>query len=562
MTDRSSDAVEPTSVDAGAAPSEDGEETPTMPVLPEDQVRHSHATPNLEAQPEAEEEGEDFFDGLGDRLSVATDRFRRAFRRPDPDEVQVPHVDGYRAAEDDGYDDVDDHIDDGPEDGSEDDDLERFDQDAGPDADYVRDRGQHPSTDHRGFWADDVVEEATRADTDPTYRESIVPGLNDPEATQAIPVISATTTRNSRISLPRPPSAEEHQAEESRAADDGTSDRSGRTASEERRRAVILEKAAAIEAVAEQERREAQDRADSGVDDDGAYTYVPPYNLPSRDPEPRPRTTDLVRQAVVSLGFVGAVTSVLMMWDAGMFVGGAFDTIVDGWYSGQQALLTPSHWFYWFWPVVVVTLIGHTVHQWSTSQISTPRQRRTGWLVALSSLMMLVWVLAVRADNLTVAALSALAAALALIDSIRQFTLRTARNSGERRLTDGPVGLFTGFAMVHAMGSLSAWLTAHNIHIPVVSDTLWALAGLAVCIWLGSLYSMTERGRITIALGLGWGMFWLVFPRLLSDLQSVTVAIVAAMGAFIIILATQSRRHRINYAERRAAMGRPVDDII
>ena len=57
-------------------------------------------------------------------------------------------------------------------------------------------------------------------------------------------------------------------------------------------------------------------------------------------------------------------------------------------------------------------------------------------------------------------------------------------------------------------------------------------------------------------------MFWLVFPRLLSDLQSVTVAIVAAMGAFIIILATQSRRHRINYAERRAAMGRPVDDII
>ena len=79
---------------------------------------------------------------------------------------------------------------------------------------------------------------------------------------------------------------------------------------------------------------------------------------------------------------------------------------------------------------------------------------------------------------------------------------------------------------------------------------------------MGAFYAMTERGRITIALGLGWGMFWLIFPRLLSDLTSVGVAIGAAMGAFIVILATESRRHRINHAERRAAMARPVEDII
>lgn len=555
MTDRSSEAADLTA-DSPAEPPQDEspqdeplQDEPRMTVVPDEQVRRSHATPSLEPQSQDDAADEDFFDGLGERLSAASTRLRQAFRRPDPDEVQVPHVEGYRGAEDDsdeqyGPDSVNGG--DGLYSPVEDEDYPS--QDAAWDTDA--------STGPRGFWADDVVEEATRADTDPTRRESIIPGLNDPEATQSIPVISATTTRNSRISLPKPPSSQPDEA----VAEETES--SGRSASEERRRAVILEKAAAIEAVAEQERREAQERADSGVDDDGAYTYIPPYNLPSRDPEPRPRATDMVRQAVVTLGVVAAAASVLVMWDSAMFIGDGFTDLVDGWYSGQQALLTPSHWFYWFWPLVVVTLLGHAVHQWSTSQISTPRQRRTGWLVALASILMLVWVLAIRADNLTLAALAALAAALALIDCIRQFMLRTARNSAERRLTDGPVGLFTGFAMVHAMGSLSAWLTAHNIHIPGVPDTVWALAGLAVCIWLGALYSMTERGRITIALGLGWGMFWLVFPRLLSDLQSVTVAIVAAMGAFIIILATQSRRHRINYAERRAAMGRPVDDII
>lgn len=45
-------------------------------------------------------------------------------------------------------------------------------------------------------------------------------------------------------------------------------------------------------------------------------------------------------------------------------------------------------------------------------------------------------------------------------------------------------------------------------------------------------------------------------------MTSVWIAIGAAMGAFIVILCTQSRRYRINHAERRAAMGRPLEDII
>ncbi|MDS2173615.1 hypothetical protein Q7C18_12965 [Nesterenkonia sp. CL21] len=389
--------------------------------------------------------------------------------------------------------------------------------------------------------------------------------LPDEDATMVtLPPIDAQTgdPRTSRIPLPRPPKhdgrplpweAREQEAEETRLQD----------ASAARRRAVIMEKAAAIEAATDHEDDDADEYAD---DEEDLYTYIPPYNLPSRDPDPRPGAVDLARQIFVSVSAVAALASALWMLGAfggpAIIGGNGLETLVDGWYSGDAALLTPDAGHYWLWPVIALGLLGHAVHQWTTTQISTPRQRRSGWLVGIASVMMLVWTAAVHAGMLAVAVLAALAAALALVDAVRQFTLHTARNTIERRFTDSTVGLFTGWALVGAMSSVSAALTAMGVRIPGFPAILWAMIGLVVCIWIAAFYAMTERGRMTIALGLGWGMFWLVFPRLLSETPSVWVAIGAAMGAFVVILATESRRHRINHAERRAAMGRPVDDII
>ena len=306
---------------------------------------------------------------------------------------------------------------------------------------------------------------------------------------------------------------------------------------------------------------------DYADEEDDLYTYIPPYNLPSRDPDPEPTGMDLLRQIYVSIGALAAVASAL--WVGGLFSGsvvtpfaGGLGSHMEGLFSGERALLSPDANFYWLWPLIALGLILHAVFQWTTTQISTPRQRRSGWLVGTASLLMLGWTAAVQTGQLSLATLAALAVSLALVDAIRQFTFYTARTSTERRFTDGVVGLFTGWALVAAMSSISIWLTAMQWHVPGFPAVLWALIGLVICIWFAAYYSMTERGRITIALGMGWGMLWLVFPRLLSDVVSVWVAIGAAMGAFVVILATQSRRHRINHAERRAAMGRPVDDII
>lgn len=391
----------------------------------------------------------------------------------------------------------------------------------------------------------------------------------DPDATAAIPAYAQDFEPESdaESTTVLPAYREDYASPVGASAPPGTAVpvRVRKALDEHRRRDVILQKAAAIEAATAQNYQ--PPRYEFADEEEDLYTYIPPYNLPSRDPDPEPTAVDLYRRIFVSAGAAAAVAS--LMWMFGWFgttpavlSGNGLREHAEGWFSGELALLSPDHNMYWLWPILVIGLSTHAVFQWQSSQRSTPRQRRSGWLVGTASGLMLVITAAMHFGLFTLGALAAIAVALTLLDAIRQFNLHTARNTTERRLTDGIIGLFFGFALVQAMSFFSIWLTAHGWSIPGIPALLWALIGLFICVWTAAFYSMTERGRITIALGLGWGMFWLIFPRLLTEVTSVWVAIGAAMGAFIVILCTQSRRHRINHAERRAAMGRPLEDII
>ncbi|WP_120004076.1 hypothetical protein [Nesterenkonia muleiensis] len=352
---------------------------------------------------------------------------------------------------------------------------------------------------------------------------------------------------------------------------------------DQRRRTVIAQKAAAIEKATTEPAPlpyggsgyigahyppQSPEFAD---DEEDLYTYIPPYNLPSRDADPEPTRWDLARRVFVSLGALASVLSTI--WMLGWFgsreenpaipsQNGLQEVHAEGWFSGEHALLSPDHNWYWIWPLITLTLVAHAIYQWTGSQHSTPRQQRSGWLVGTASCLMLVMTTALHAGIFTLALLSAAVIAGVLTQAIRQFNLYTARSDTERQLTDDVVGLFYGFALIQTMSALSVWLTHRGWEVPGVSATFWAMVGLLLCIWTAAFYSMTERGRITIALGLAWGLFWLVFPRILGEVTSVWIALAAAMGAFIVILCTQSRRYRINHAERRAAMGRPLEDII
>ncbi|WP_010524314.1 hypothetical protein [Nesterenkonia sp. F] len=551
-SDESSDEGSDETADEGAPEgAEDGseEEAPgdavSSSASPAPRIRRSEPTPEL--PPEARETDEsalsEFFDTLDARFERATARVAESLQ-----EI----IDGDRR-------------------------VAEHDEDAEPDVPAVGSAAPRPPEEQeapeqqtpapgRPADADDAgplgdaagAAGADSADADasenPGHPENPVHSEH-PEDTRHLP----PTEGSGRLSLPGPPAAtDDRPLPWDHAA-------GSRSASAERRRAVILEKASAIEAATShgEESLADDERAD---DEEDLYTYIPPYNLPSRDPDPAPRPHDLLRRFVVTLGAGAAVLSVLWMagWqaDTRILAVGGLDGLVDGWYTGRRSLLTPNAVHYWLWPLIVVGLVLHALHQWAPSQRSTRRQRRSGWLVAAASWLMLGWTAAVHADMLWLAVLASLAAALALLDAVRQFTFHTARSISERRLTDRPVGLFAGWALVGAMSSVSIALTAAGVRIPGVPADLWGMLGLMATVWTGAYYAMTERGRMAVALGMGFGLICLVFPRLFSDAPSAWVAVGAAFGAFIVVLATESRRHRINHAERRAAMGRPVDDII
>ncbi len=496
---RASDGDAPADDSSAAVDTADDAPAPSV-------VRSSQPTP---ARPIATEGGHDqsglsgFFDNLDEKFFAAARRLGDAFRRPDPTAEAESTTTEEKT----------------PEDGNT------------VDSDQIPVEGPLEDPERRG---------AEQQSSRPT------PSAGDDADVEGPLTETQAEHEPAPVTLPKP----------RRALD------------ERRQRDVILEKAAAIEAAtARNYRPTGREFVEFADDEEDLFTYIPPYNLPSRDPDPAPVRTDLYRQVFVSIGALAALIS--LGWMFGMFTsapailgGNGLDELAEGWYSGNRALLSPEANFYWLWPFIVIGLLAHAVFQWTTTQTATPRQRRSGWQVGSASVLMLIWTASIHTGMLTLAVLAALAAALALIDAIRQFTFRTARNSLERRLADTTTGLFAGWALVAAMSSLSIWLTAMGWHIPGFPAVIWALIGLGICIWAASYYAMTERGRITLALGMGWGMFWLIFPRILSDVTSVWVALCAAMGAFVVILATESRRHKINHAERRAAMGRPLEDII
>lgn len=418
------------------------------------------------------------------------------------------------------------------------------------------------------------------------------------------PTEAAAATSAPHLDLPKPPPAEERPADQLFTGsipvieEDATTvipayrdsepappapPTSSSEQEEQRRRTVIAEKAAAIERATSESgpgphagagyigASYLQDYYEPADDEEDLYTYIPPYNLPSRDADPEPTQWDLARRIFVSAGALAAAVSALWMFGwfssgegspAILTQGGLQEAYADGWFSGEQALLSPDHHWYWIWPLVALGVVIHALYQWRPSQQSTSRQQRTGWFVGAASGLMLVLTAALYAGNFTLTLLSAGGISIALTLTVRQFNLYTARTDTERQFTDDVVGLFYGFSLVQIMSALSVWLTQRGWDIPGIPTLFWALAGLVLAVWIAAFYSMTERGRISIALGLAWGLFWLVFPRILGEVTSVWIALGAALGAFIVILCTQSRRYRINHAERRAAMGRPLEDII
>lgn len=326
-----------------------------------------------------------------------------------------------------------------------------------------------------------------------------------------------------------------------------------------RRRDRIVEKAQAIEAATE--RRAQAIQLLESEPEPVPRTYIPPYNLPSTDPDPEPTGLDLLRRITVTLTWAAMVFA--GAWSLGM-IGDRlrYLELGGGRYTADFSMLSMASWHVAIWPMLWIYLGVHVIHQWLPSQASAERQRHTGWRLAAAMVGVSLWLVLTRLGLPWLDVVLWIGIGYLLVDAIHQFNLYTARNGTERAITDGAIGFFAGWAIIFATSLISVTLQRLGVDLLWIPGSVWAVLALIVVIWGTAMLTMTERGRITIALGLAWGLAAILGPRLIGGpMQSVWVAIVAAMGAFIVLLATENRRYRINHAEHRAALGHEPEDF-
>lgn len=280
--------------------------------------------------------------------------------------------------------------------------------------------------------------------------------------------------------------------------------------------------------------------------------YVLPFPAPNYDPDPEPTTADLVRRIVVS------VTALAMAFTAGLVFGPegvvAPERFAGGYFTSTYSALSMLAETHTVWLVLIVGSLVQATFQWWPTQNSTPRQQRTSYLVAGLNLASIGWLLSAKFGHPFWALVSALAGAVFGYLAIRELNRRTARYNTERLCTDAPIGWFTGWFIALTGTSLAVLLTSWKWNL-WISEVIWALLAVALITWVAAHLCMTERGRVSIALGVGAGLVGIMVARLCGEHNSVWVALLAGCCAFVLLLVTENRRYRIKHAEHRAERG-------
>ncbi|EMQ97234.1 hypothetical protein ADIAG_03401 [Paeniglutamicibacter gangotriensis Lz1y] len=277
--------------------------------------------------------------------------------------------------------------------------------------------------------------------------------------------------------------------------------------------------------------------------------YVAPYELPDFSPNPVEQPSDLRRRILGSLAAVAGAAVSLAILDT--LVSGSVESLGSN-YSMMS--LTPTA--HLIWPVIFIWALLGAAFSWVPGQRSAVRQRAVGIPFALSCAAAILWMVAALNSWLLLALFASAASCWFLYTAMRTLNRHTARTTLERMLTDAPISLMTGFSLVVLASTFTNLLTSWGAG----GAGIWVATVLVpVVAYASTALAMTERGRIILAIGVGWGMFWLLIPRVLGTNNSIWIAILAGMAGFVVLLATENRRYQIHHAEHRAARGKSTD---
>ncbi|MET4060379.1 hypothetical protein ABIB35_001924 [Arthrobacter sp. UYP6] len=257
---------------------------------------------------------------------------------------------------------------------------------------------------------------------------------------------------------------------------------------------------------------------------------------------------DLIRRSAVSVAAAAAAGITIVQSRAdGAFVDRGSDAIL----GSAGSLLAPSALMWWLWVPAMAGWLGYALYQWLPRQRSNPRHERFGWLILASQILAFAWLLTVASGSSGVLLAVAAAQITVGLVAVHSMNLRPPSSSMEGILTDVPLGLSLAAGVLSLVTIIGFLLTRSEADLAGWGGTVWALVGLITVMVGTTMICMTDRGHLSVALAIVWGLCCVAVERLTGAPDSIGIGVGAAVAAFLVLVSAGSRRHQVDHERRR-----------
>jgi len=200
-----------------------------------------------------------------------------------------------------------------------------------------------------------------------------------------------------------------------------------------------------------------------------------------------------------------------------------------------NVLFVPAGYVFSIWGVIYLGLLAFTIYHSLPSRRSNPKMQRTGWLVALSSLVNGTWIYFWQFGYYAATLVTMLVLLVTLIAIYLRLDIgRTVVGAAERWCVHLPFSIYLGWITVATIANTSDVLSYYKWNGFGVSPLAWTLLLLAVGVVLAGISAFTRRDMAYL-LVLVWA-FAGISVRFL-DLPVLNVAGFAAAALVLAILA-------------------------
>ncbi|MDJ0349818.1 tryptophan-rich sensory protein [Cryobacterium sp. PH29-G1] len=255
---------------------------------------------------------------------------------------------------------------------------------------------------------------------------------------------------------------------------------------------------------------------------------------------------DRLRQVVVISSAAFAVVGSFV--GSGAAGGTPIQNASGGALAADATLIAPGGSAFAIWTPIYLGLVGYAIWQALPAQKADARQRRLGYLIALSLVLNAFWILSVQFGLLALSVPVIVALLLVLVGFFRLVLRSRPRNLVETILVDGTMGLYLGWVTIATAANIAAVLVAYGFLGFGLSPDLWGVLVIVVAGLVGVGLAAYGRGRLAPSAALAWGLAWVAVARLAGDTLSVPTAIAAILAVVVVIASTV--RERLHGASR------------